>query len=58
MYEDIRRKARNTIGEGIFRERGREIMLGKGKKEEVEEAINYIKQTSARRRRILEYNQV
>ena len=32
MYEDIRRKTRNTIGEDIFRERGREIMLGKGKK--------------------------
>ena len=55
MYEDIRRRTRDAIGEDIFRRRGREIMLGKGSTVDVEQAIRYIKGASARRRRILEY---
>ncbi len=57
MYDDIRRITRDAIGEDTFRRRGREIMLGKGSTEEVEQAIRYIKEASARRRRILEYKE-
>merc|ERR1711994_104095 len=55
MYDDLRSDSMESIGIEIFQKRGREIMLGKGSKEELKQAFKYIKRVSARRRRILGY---
>jgi hypothetical protein len=57
MYADLRRETIKSIGTEIFQKRGREIMLGKGNKEEIKQAFKYIKMASARRRRILGYKE-
>ena len=54
MYDDIREEFKKKIDEKDYRDRGLEMMLGKGDSEELKHAMVYVNRAMARRRRILE----
>ena len=54
MYDDIREEIKKKVDRKEYRDRGLEMMLGKGSSEELKHVMVYINRALARRRRILE----
>ena len=57
MYENIRQEVVEKIWEEKFKEKGIELMMGKGNETEISYAVEYIKRATARRRRLLEFKE-
>ena len=54
MYDDLREEIKKKVDRKEYRDRGLEMMLGKGSSEELKHVMVYINRALARRRRILE----